>query len=143
MPRPFCVRPSIDLHIVPNLLCQAKRWFPFSKFSFCASTKTFEAALNAIQFFVVALNIWTVTNLLGPVEGQGNRYHIWAMSLLTVISDHGLRNDCFFGFHLLFPISIWILISFFLFAFLNPFSIWTFCPFSVCNFISLLLRKWL
>ena len=35
----------------PNFLCQTKRWFPFSKFSFCASTKLIGAALNAIQFF--------------------------------------------------------------------------------------------
>ena len=49
----FCARPKIDLHIVPvtNLLCQTKRSFTFSK-GFCASTKFFEPALNAIQFLV-------------------------------------------------------------------------------------------
>ena len=32
-----------------NVLCHTKRWFLFSKFGFCASTKVFEEALNAIK----------------------------------------------------------------------------------------------
>ena len=44
----------IDLHIVPvpNLLCQTKRLFTFSNFGYCASTKHFGAALNAIKLLV-------------------------------------------------------------------------------------------
>ena len=48
----FCVVPKIYLHIVPvtNILCQNKRWFAFSKIVFCAGTKVFEEALNAVKF---------------------------------------------------------------------------------------------
>ena len=53
------------LHIVAvtNILCQTKRWFAFSKIGFCAGTKVFEEALNAVNFlgwlkkFGPALNI--------------------------------------------------------------------------------------
>ena len=60
-----CAIPKIDLHIVPvpNILCQTKIWFPYSKFSFCASTNCFEMALNAIQF--LAQKIWTGTKHFG------------------------------------------------------------------------------
>ena len=49
----FCAIPKIDLHTVPvpNLLCKTKRWFPFSKFSFCAGTKLFQVALNFNSIF--------------------------------------------------------------------------------------------
>ena len=40
------------LHIVAVtiILCQTKRWFAFSKIVFCAGTKVFEDALNAVKF---------------------------------------------------------------------------------------------
>ena len=43
----------IYVHIVPvtNILCHTKRWFSFSKIDFCAGTKVFEEALNAVKFF--------------------------------------------------------------------------------------------
>ena len=40
---------------------------------FCASRNIFEAALNAIQFSVGPKKIGPAQNILGPVEGQGNR----------------------------------------------------------------------
>ena len=48
----FCVGPNIYLHIVPvtNIFCQTIRWFAFNKIGFCAGTKVFEGALNAIKF---------------------------------------------------------------------------------------------
>ena len=48
----FCARPKIYWHIVAvtNILCQTKRWFAFSKIVFCAGTKVFEEALNAVKF---------------------------------------------------------------------------------------------
>ena len=46
----FCARPKIYLHIVAvtNIFGQTKRWFAFSKIGFCAGTKVFEEALNAV-----------------------------------------------------------------------------------------------
>ena len=48
----FWTSPKIYLHIVPvtNILCQTKRCFPLSKNGFCAGTKVFEEALNAVKF---------------------------------------------------------------------------------------------
>ena len=48
----FCARPKIYLHIVAvtNILCQTKRLFAFIKIGFCAGTKVFEEALNAVKF---------------------------------------------------------------------------------------------
>ena len=37
---------------VTNILCQTKRWFAFSKIGFCAGSKIFEEALNAVKFLV-------------------------------------------------------------------------------------------
>jgi len=47
----FCARPKIYLHIVAvtNILCQTKKLFAFSKIGFCAGTKVFEEALNAVK----------------------------------------------------------------------------------------------
>ena len=69
----FCVRAKIDLRIVqvPNFLCKTKRWILFSKFSYCAGTKSFGATLNAIQFLVWLKMFGSAQNILGPVEGQG------------------------------------------------------------------------
>ena len=60
MPRPKCfglvpifgARTKIYLNIVAvtNILCQTNRWFAFSKIVFCAGTKGFEEALNAVKF---------------------------------------------------------------------------------------------
>jgi hypothetical protein len=48
----FFARPEIYLHIVAvtNILCQTKKLFAFSKIGFCAGTKIFEEALNAVKF---------------------------------------------------------------------------------------------
>ena len=40
--------------------------------SYCASTKPFGEALNAIQFLVWPKMFGPAQNILGPVEGQGN-----------------------------------------------------------------------
>ena len=69
----FCVGPKIFLHIVPvtNILCQAKRWFAFSKIGFCAGTKVFEEALNAVKFLGWLKKFGPAQNILRPVKGQG------------------------------------------------------------------------
>ena len=69
----FCVKPKIYLHIVPvtNILCQTKRWFVFSKIGFCASTKVFEEALNAVKFLGWFKKIGPAENILRLVKGQG------------------------------------------------------------------------
>ena len=69
----FCARPKIYLHIVPvtNILCQTKRSFEFSKIGFCAGTKVFEEALNAVKFLGWLKKIGPAQNILGPVKGQG------------------------------------------------------------------------
>ena len=72
-PKIFCARPKIYLHIVPvtNIMCQTKRWFAFSKIVFCAGTKFFEEALNAVKFLVWLIKFGPAQNILGPVKGQG------------------------------------------------------------------------
>ena len=69
----FCVGPNIYLHIVPvtNILCQTKRWFAFSKIGFCAGTKVFEEALNAVKCLGWLEKFGLAQNILGPVKGQG------------------------------------------------------------------------
>ena len=66
----FCARPKIYLHIVAvtNDLCQTKRWFAFRKIGFCAGTKVFEEALNAVKFFRLAQKIWTSTKHFGTCK---------------------------------------------------------------------------
>ena len=63
----------IYVHIVPvtNILCQNKRWFAFSNIGFCAGTKVFEEALNAIKFLDWLKKFGPTQNTLGPVKGQG------------------------------------------------------------------------
>ena len=58
---------------VTNILCQTKRWFAFSKIGFCAGTKSFEEALNAVKFLIWFKNFGPAQNILGPVKGQGIR----------------------------------------------------------------------
>ena len=72
VPKYFCVRPKIHLQIVPvtNILCQSKRWFEFSKIGFCASTKFFEEALNAVKFVDWLKIFGPAQNVLEPVKGQ-------------------------------------------------------------------------
>ena len=71
----FCARPKMYLHIVAitNFLCQSKRKFAFSKIGFCASTKVFEEALNAVKFLGWLKIFGQAQNILGPVTGQGIR----------------------------------------------------------------------
>ena len=68
----FCVGPKIYSHIVPvtNMLCHTKRWFAFSKIVFCAGTKVFEEALNAVKFLGWLIKFGTAQNILWPVKGQ-------------------------------------------------------------------------
>ena len=62
----FCARPIIDLHIVPvpNLLCQTKRWFPFSKFVFCAGTKVFLRHYFYLGTWYIGILIWNMLTSL-------------------------------------------------------------------------------
>ena len=71
----LCVGPKIYLHIVlvTNNLCQTKSCFAFSKIVFCASTRGFEEALNAIKFLGWLKKLGPAQNILGPVKGQGIR----------------------------------------------------------------------
>ena len=71
----ICARPKIYLHIVAvtNILCQTKRWFAFSKIVFCAGTKVFEEALNAVKFLSWLKEFGLAQNILGPVNGQGRK----------------------------------------------------------------------
>ena len=53
----FCARPKDDLHSV--------------KLFFCAGTKGFEEALNAVNFLGCLKKFGLAQNILGPVKGQG------------------------------------------------------------------------
>ena len=50
-------------------------------FSYCAGTKSFGAAPNAIQFLVWSKKFGPAQNILGPVEGQGTRQRILIASV--------------------------------------------------------------
>ena len=69
----FCAWPNIYLHIlaVTNILNQTKRWFAFSKIVFCAGTKLFEEALNAVKFLGWLKKFGLAQSILGHVKGQG------------------------------------------------------------------------
>ena len=86
----FCARPKINLHIVPvpNFLCKTKRWFPFDKFSYCASTKPFEAALNAIHFLVWHKKIGLEQNILWHIKGQGLCIYLRDHPFKTLVNFH-------------------------------------------------------
>ena len=83
----FWARPKIDLRIVPvtNLLCQTKIWFTFSKFGFCASTKSFEPALNAIELLVYP-KIFTSTKHSRTC--RRTRHKFWAFFPLQCQLSH-------------------------------------------------------
>ena len=60
------------------VLCQSqkfcarkKRLFAFSRIGFCAGTKVFEEALNAIKSLDWLKTFGPAQNILGPVKGQG------------------------------------------------------------------------
>ena len=69
----FCARPKIYLHIVAvtNIFGQTKRWFAFSNIGFCAGTKVFEEALNAVKFLDWLKKFGPAQKILGPVKEQG------------------------------------------------------------------------
>ena len=66
-----------------NFLCQTKnlftycasrkRLFALSKIGFCAGTKVFEEALNAIKFLDWLKMFGLAQKIFGPVKGQGIR----------------------------------------------------------------------
>ena len=60
---------------VTNILCQTKKPFAFIKIVFCAGTKVFEAALNAVKFLGWLKKFGLAQNILGPVKGQGITYY--------------------------------------------------------------------
>ena len=94
----FCVRPKIYLHIVAvtNILCQTKRWFAFSKIVFCAGTKVFEEALNAVKFLGWLKKFGPAQNSLGPVKGQGISRQWKVSSIVCFCISWNLKNiSCF------------------------------------------------
>ena len=80
----FCVRPKLYLHIVlvTNILCQTKRWFAFSKIGFCAGTKVFEEALNAVKFLGWLKKFGLAQNILGPVKGQAKSLVLYRFQIV-------------------------------------------------------------
>ena len=71
----FYATPKIYLHIVAvtNILCQPKKGFAFNIIGFCASTKVFGEALNAVKFFGWVKKFGPAQNILGAVKGKGIR----------------------------------------------------------------------
>ena len=60
----FCARQKDDLHSVKKF--------------FCAGTKVFEKALNAVKFLGWLKKFGPVQNILGPVKGKG--ISMWIIS---------------------------------------------------------------
>ena len=72
-----------------------KRWFAFSKIGFCAGTKGFEEALNAVKFLGWLKKFGPPQNILGPVKGQGNRLAAARESWMYLLkSSQCLLNVC-------------------------------------------------
>ena len=75
-PKMFCAGPNY-LSQPKNLFtyCASHKHFvpdsAFSKIIFCASTKVFEGALNAVKFLGRLKKFRLAQNILGPVKGQG------------------------------------------------------------------------
>ena len=58
--------------VVQTFCARQKYDFAFSKIGFCAGTKGFEDALNAVKFLVCHKTVFgRAPNIFGPVEGQG------------------------------------------------------------------------
>ena len=93
------------------ILCQTKRWFAFSKIGFCAGTKVFEEALNAVKFLGWLKKFGPVQNVLGPEKGQGINFkskclilpilqktneilYIFCLSLLKVVKSKNKGSWC-------------------------------------------------
>ena len=53
------------------ILWQTKRRFVFSKIVFCAGTKGFKEALNAVKFLGLLKKFGPAQNILGLVKGRG------------------------------------------------------------------------
>ena len=74
--RTFCARQKDDLHSV--------------KIGFCASTKVFEEALNAVKFLGWLKKFGPVQNILGPVKGQRKTNVLSREPSLAILLDvHG------------------------------------------------------
>ena len=58
-----------------TFFARQKDKFAFSKIVFCAITKVFEEALNAVKFLGWLKIFGPEQNILGPVKGQGIRDH--------------------------------------------------------------------
>ena len=78
-PKMFCAGPNF-LSQPKNLFTHCtsykhfvldKKWFAFSKIGFCAGTKVFEEALDAVKFLGWLKKFGTAQNILGPVKGPG------------------------------------------------------------------------
>ena len=86
---------------VKNILCQTKRWFAFSKIGFCAGTKVFEEALNAVKFLGLLKEFGPAQNILEPIKGQGismliKSCHVW-LSVLDLSSKKKFIGPQIFG----------------------------------------------
>jgi hypothetical protein len=55
---------------VTNILCQKKDDLHSVKLVFCAGSKVFEEALNAVKFLGWIKKFGSAQNILGPVKGQ-------------------------------------------------------------------------
>ena len=52
----------------------------YSKIGFCAGTKVFEEALNAVKFLGWLRKFGLAQNILGHIKGQGISLILWAQS---------------------------------------------------------------
>ena len=73
---------------VTNILWQTKSWFAFSKNSFCAGTKYFEEALNAVKFLDRHKTFWD----LWKDKALLSNLYIVPQPLCSRIGAGGLRN---------------------------------------------------
>ena len=66
--RMLCASPKIHIHFVPH-----QKMISVQYLFFCAGTKVFEEALNAVKFLGWLKKFGSAKNILQPVKGQGTR----------------------------------------------------------------------
>ena len=78
-----------------NILRHVKgqgRWFAVSNIGFCAGTKVFEEALNAVEFLSWLKKFGPAQNILGTVKGRGFYFYIFYIIKRFIIFQIPLCN---------------------------------------------------
>ena len=86
-------------------MCPTKRCFAFSKIGFCADTKVFEEALNAVKFLGWLNKFGPAQNILGPIKGQDITLILQSKVVDAFIKDSKsqIKNESYLFYSVLNP----------------------------------------